>query len=253
MMHRHHDVLELLYIMEGSGAYVVGGHEYLVQPGNLVICNRGIFHGEPPGKMKEMVSGCCVLDNVLLPGRTKNTLTGRRDHPVLYFQEERGTMDFLYRTLHDYHRHQEAYEDVCERLAQTILEITLARLRRRSEVDGKTNRKPNDLIQSITEYLDEHYHEEVSLEQVEKTYHISKSALSHVFKEETGFSPMRYVMLRRIGESQNLLMNTDLPIGDISEQMGFNDNSHFSNTFKKYVGVTPAAYRKYFKAQDASK
>ena len=53
-------------------------------------------------------------------------------------------------------------------------------------------------------------------------------------------------MYRKIGESQNLLMNTELPIGTISDRMGFLDNCHFSTTFKKYIGLTPTQYRQHF-------
>lgn len=73
----------------------------------------------------------------------------------------------------------------------------------------------------------------VNLHVVDKNYHELHSQL-------------KYVMYRKIGESQNLLMNTELPIGTISDRMGFLDNCHFSTTFKKYIGLTPTQYRQHF-------
>lgn len=48
LLHKHEDVLELFYIMQGDGQYIVGGKEYIIRPGNLVICNEDILHGEAP-------------------------------------------------------------------------------------------------------------------------------------------------------------------------------------------------------------
>lgn len=248
MVHRHNDVLELLYIMEGGGGYVVGGHEYYVQPGNLIICNAGVFHGEQPGQMKSMVSYCCVMDHVLQPGWARNTISGKADHPVLFFSDERQELENIFYALFDLHRKSSEYRMACERLAQAILEIVLEKLRIRNQLNEETQQNNNKLIQDVSAFLDDHFTEDLTLEDLETRFHISRFALGHVFKEETGISPMKYVMMRRIGESQNLLMNTDLPIGDIGEQLGFNDNSHFSNAFKKYIGTTPGAYRKHFKA-----
>ena len=61
-------------------------------------------------------------------------------------------------------------------------------------------------------YLDEHYMEPIQLQSLGERFHISQFYLSHIFKAETGLSPMKYVMHRRIGQSQNLLMNTDMPV-----------------------------------------
>ena len=58
---------------------------------------------------------------------------------------------------------------------------------------------------------------------------------------------MKYVAQLKIGEAQKLLMNTDKSIGSISEELGFNDNSHFNVMFKKYTGLSPTEYRQYFK------
>ena len=89
-----------------------------------------------------------------------------------------------------------------------------------------------EFLQNVTLYLDEHYHEPISLKELAERFHISQYYLAHIFKDEIGLSPMKYVLYRRIGESQNLLMNTAMPVGEISDRLGFSDNCHFSTTFK---------------------
>ena len=102
------------------------------------------------------------------------------------------------------------------------------------------------LINQITDYLNEHYAEALTLSQISEKFFISTSHLSHVFKNETGLSPIQYMMQRRIGEAQSLLVETSLTIQQIEERLGFTDSAHFSKMFKKCVGVTPKEYRKHF-------
>lgn len=68
LLHKHEDVLELFYIMQGDGQYIVGGKEYIIRPGNLVICNEDILHGEAPFCSREMESYCCVVRGLHLAG-----------------------------------------------------------------------------------------------------------------------------------------------------------------------------------------
>lgn len=246
MIHKHDDVLELLYIMEGGGSYYVRDHEYLVQPGNMIICNAGTFHGETPSQGKSMISYCSVMKNIRSQQLPENTLTTQEELPILNFTEERQELENIFYTLYDLHGKSEMYQSTCEHLSRAILDIVLNKLKKRSRVNHQTHTNNNELVLRISEYLDAHFMEDVSLDQLEQIFYISKYTIGHIFKDETGLSPIRYVMLRRIGEAQNLLMNTGLPIGDIGERLGFNDASHFSTTFKKYIGTTPAAYRKHF-------
>ena len=75
LLHKHEDVLELFYIMQGDGQYIVGGKEYIIRPGNLVICNEDILHGEAPFCSREMKSYCCVVRGLLLPELPPNETT----------------------------------------------------------------------------------------------------------------------------------------------------------------------------------
>ena len=101
-------------------------------------------------------------------------------------------------------------------------------------------------MRQITEYLDCHYTESLSLDKIARYMHISTSYLSHLFKRETGLSPMQYVIHRRIGEAQSLLMETNLPVHLIEERLGFGSSCHLTSMFKKYVGIAPREYRRHF-------
>ena len=101
-------------------------------------------------------------------------------------------------------------------------------------------------MQQITDYINNHYKEPLTLKQISDAVFISEAYLSHLFKRDAGLSPMQYMMQRRIGEAQSLLVETSLQIADISDELGFSSDAHFSKMFKKYVGITPKEYRQHF-------
>lgn len=254
LLHRHDNVIELLYIIQGSGNYFVGDHSYVVQPGNLVICNAGVLHGEPAFQKHSFQSYCCVLSDLQLPNLPPNTLTEVSHHPILFFSQDKVDVENIMLTMHSLNTQSNEYHQVCNLLANALLNIVYIKLQDRqlqnrrqpTELNQKSN---EDFIQNITQYLDEHYMEAISLQDLASIFHMNHYYFSHIFKVETGISPMKYVMHRRIGEAQNMLMNTDVTIGTIAEKLGFGDNCHFSSMFKKYVGITPTQYRKHFHLQ----
>ena len=73
--------------------------------------------------------------------------------------------------------------------------------------------------------------------------HISPYYLSHVFKQMSGYSPVQYLLRRRIGEAQTLLITTDLSITRIAELVGYDTQSYFNLQFTKNVGMSPGKFR----------
>ncbi len=257
MLHLHDDVFELLYIMEGSGDYIVEGRTYHVSRGNLIICNQSALHGEAPASKEhanKLESYCCVMTGLHLPGLPPNVLTKKNQRPVLLFDLDSLPIEQIVTALYILDQTPDLYQDSCNKLANVMLDLVYTKIQNQAESDipSKSVRKASssqssrDFIRDVTKYMDEHFNEPITLQQMEEEFHISRCYFSHLFKRETGISPMKYVIRRRIGESQNMLMNSDLKISEIGSLVGFEDNCHFSSSFKKYVGLTPSEYRQNF-------
>ena len=71
----------------------------------------------------------------------------------------------------------------------------------------------------------------------------ARITLSHVFKQMSGYSPVQYLLRRRIGEAQTLLITTDLSITRIAEMVGYDTQSYFNLQFTKNVGMPPNKFR----------
>ncbi|MGN0434644.1 MAG: AraC family transcriptional regulator [Bilifractor sp.] len=251
LMHTHEDVLELLYISEGSGSYAVDRRLYPVQAGNLIICNQGVVHGEVLVSNHEMESYCCVMNQVHLPGLPENTITGPGIRPVLYYPENERAVFHLMQALYEISHGEEADTDVCGQLGQSLLELVCLRLRKEAGTGDRRNPRVDEIISEVVDYLDQHYRDLLTVTEMQERFHISRSYLSHLFKRETGMSMKQYILARRVGEAQNLLMNSCMSMGEICEDLGFGDNCHFSSTFRKIVGLSPTEYRNHFKGDDA--
>jgi AraC family transcriptional regulator len=92
-------------------------------------------------------------------------------------------------------------------------------------------------------YIQAHLEEKISLVQLAAVAQMSPTYFAHLFKQATGLAPHQYVSLCRIEHAKRLLAETDMPLIEISIQVGCADQSHFTALFRRYVAMTPNAYR----------
>ncbi|MDA3845281.1 MAG: AraC family transcriptional regulator [Vallitaleaceae bacterium] len=101
-------------------------------------------------------------------------------------------------------------------------------------------------IMPVIEYLSCDFVQPFSLEKLSNDFFIDKYYLSHLFKENTGFTLYEYVQLKRIQKAKTLIQAGEV-ISKVSTDCGFMDYSNFYKTFKKLVQMSPSAYKKILK------
>lgn len=94
-------------------------------------------------------------------------------------------------------------------------------------------------------FLERHYTERVSLAQLCQYVGMSKSALLRAFTKEKGVTPYRYLEAIRINAAKALLEQGVSPL-ETAMRTGFSDQSHFTNYFSRFIGVSPGTYREIF-------
>lgn len=99
------------------------------------------------------------------------------------------------------------------------------------------------MAEDIISYVNEHFSEDITLEQLAKRAGLSPYHFIRTFKRETGFTPHEYIIHVRISTAKYLLKNTQLTIKSICFDTGFSSESIFCTSFKKQMGVTPGEYR----------
>lgn len=100
-------------------------------------------------------------------------------------------------------------------------------------------------VQAVCDYLLAHLDEPVSLDALASVANLSKYHLLRSFTRETGITPYSYLETLRIDRAKALLKAGETP-ANVALATGFWDQSHFSNTFKRQIGLTPGQYRRVF-------
>jgi AraC family transcriptional regulator len=98
-------------------------------------------------------------------------------------------------------------------------------------------------VRKALEYLHDTYAQEFSLDRIAAAAGLSKYYLERVFKKATGLPPHTYMLMLRIEAAKKLLASSSMPIAEIAMELGFSDQSHFTNAFKRRTGFTPQTYR----------
>ena len=116
----------------------------------------------------------------------------------------------------------------------------------RQKKDAKPRFSAQDIqqIETIALYLNDHYAQGTSIEQLVKIACMSATKLQKTFKEYHGCTITAYVQQRRISQSEHLLANTELSIGQVAESVGYAKASRFAELFRKSTGLLPGEYRK---------
>ena len=244
-MHAHANELEIILINSGQGVYSIDGKRRAVKEGDIIIYNSNVVHEETFGIDGQINSYCCGISNLHLTGLRPNALISDEVSPVFasggHYQDIANLLELMFTQLAG--RLPRAPE-TCHYLMLSLISILLDLTQSYVEREDRKGLKNNILGRRIKNYIDEHYAEDLTLESIAKAINVSIYYMSHIFKEETGYSPLQYVSRRRIGEAQSLLVQTDYSATQIGAMVGFGNPSYFNAMFTKNVGMSPLKYRR---------
>lgn len=98
-------------------------------------------------------------------------------------------------------------------------------------------------LHNINTYIDDNIQSKFNLDELSKVLNLNKYGFVKKFKASTGMSPMNYILMQKIFSSKKIItQNAD--ITQIAFDYEFTDLAHYSNTFKRYIGISPKEYQK---------
>jgi len=112
-----------------------------------------------------------------------------------------------------------------------------------SKVNSYNNKSIKLILRKAVEYLQQHYHEPITLNEVAEHTFVSTYYISRMFKKEMGKNFVDYLNELRIEKAKELLKDVRYKTYEVAEKVGIPDAHYFSRLFKKYVGKTPTEYR----------
>lgn len=241
-MHVHKNLVEVLLVYEGNGIYTIEHNKYIAKKGDLIFYNSGVVHDEFGGHGDNLSTYCLGISNLKLVHLEKDKIIAENYCPVIncydYFEEILSILEIIQHNIDTNSANVAEYSDF-------LMQALIVKFCTIIEQNGNFKQiKEPSLATKVKIYIDKNYNENISLQTIAVAVNANQYYLSHIFKGETGFSPMQYVTRRRIGEAQNLLINTKLSITEIAANVGYNNSNYFQNVFRKMVGFTPGDYRK---------
>ena len=236
-----HNCSELFYVIEGQGQFLIENQTYPVSVNDLVIVNPNVLHTEVSlnaSPLKYIVLGVEGLE-LSVTAEDNNT-----NFCILNLKNIRDTiLHYLQNMLTEIENKKTGYELICQDLMEVLI-VLLGRQTNFSTILTPVNKKTTRLCGSAKRYIDSHYQENITLDQLADICHVSKYHLAHIFTEEYGVSPINYLISKRIAEAEHLLRTTDFSLSLISNTTGFSSPSYFAQIFKKQKGVSPTEFRK---------
>jgi AraC-like DNA-binding protein len=251
-----HDFIELRYVFSGNCNYILNGMSYPVKSGDLIICNPGVEHTNSFVHSKELTTEFHVgFTDIHLKNLPKNTLYPETQSPIIFIPSNH-RQEFVkccYEILSEYDSKKQINDLMIKSLVMKLLVLLIRELypEQKTLEDTQTlgyefeSSNKTYVVNTIITYLTENYARKISLSKISQNMYLSPVYISKLFKEETGESPINYLIQLRLEKAKEILAHAENPsIKDIAKSVGYDDAYYFSKLFKKYYGVSPSNYKK---------
>lgn len=247
-----HDILEMAFVMSGTGRYRVDGKTFSIQEGDLLIFNPGVRHqalycpeAEVPAteffvgfsdiQFQGIPANTMPLPNGAILLHTTGELRRKLYRICTSMQEEKAVS------------RQGRYFMMKAYLMQFILLVIREQCEPVEKSKGCSFESVNKkyLVEQIINYFEDHYSEKISLDQIAENMYLSPFYISKIFKSETGETPIRHLIDIRLENAMALLEDGwQGSIQEVAARVGYDDAYHFSKLFKKRYGISPSQARK---------
>lgn len=237
-----HEYYVIGFIESGRRQLLCKNKEYIIESGDLILFNPGDNHTCQQIDGKTLDYRCMNIKEDIMK-KAVFEITGKNYLP--YFKENAvfnsdivPSLQELYLMIINGEKDFKKEEIFLFIIEQLITEYT-------DVVPVTTLSEMNTEIKTVCGFLEENYMNNITLNDLSNLTGLNKYYLLRSFTKQKGISPYSYLESIRISKAKKLLEQGIAPI-DAALQTGFTDQSHFTNFFKKFIGLTPKQYMKIF-------
>lgn len=236
-----HDVLELTYVDKGQLHSVVGGVDYLLKQGDMMVYGINQWH------MQYADTDCTTSFITITFDMEGDDLSALTDRVFTMSPQD---VDILKAITYEQERNDEYSGDMILYLLGRLL-IQMLRSQKenvdtRLRVPAALNAE-NDIINRALRFIAEHVREKLSVSIVAKGIGVSPSHLTALFHKSMNIAPGEYIRRTKLEESKQLIREGQMNFSQISEALSYSTVHHFSRQFKEKFGITPSEYAKAIK------
>lgn len=250
-----HDEMEICYVKQGTGKYLIDGCVYEFSKGDVFIINNDQIHlAYDDTDMVMQVTmfqpsiiwpgGMYVMDyDYLKPFLEADTsFCNKLDHNHPHIGK---VVDILMEIEDEFINKTDGYKLMIKSLLLKLMTTIIRYFKQDAQEESgqKVSGINAQKLKCVLEYIEHSYSQQLKLSDLARISGMSVSHFCHLFKELTGIAPMDYILRRRISASKEMLKNCDSKILEVASECGFNSLSNFNKFFKIFTGLSPRQYR----------
>ncbi|GMK38626.1 AraC family transcriptional regulator [Paenibacillus sp. CCS19] len=255
-LHKHLDFSELVIVLNGNATHIVNSESSFIKKGDVFVINEETFHAYKDPHDFKICNIMFRSDFLHTAGPDLRTLNG---YQALFILEP------FYRSIHSYKsklslsipnleyvsslisamsdEYINKYQGHQTMLKSRFMELVVYLSRQYDHQDKGMNSNLMHLANAIS-YIEDHYLQPITLEEIASQSDISVRHLNRIFKSYYRTTPIAYLHKLRFERACTMLKQTKLSIADIASDCGFNDSNYFTRQFTKTFGNSPKAYRR---------
>lgn len=246
-----HEEVQITLILEGTFICQVESEELKMQEGDIVFINSGILHQIYPAKKYYGKLYSFIFRGDFLGGKgSKIYQTSvepflNNEIPFLFFEKKKNAnlQDMLHAVVDRYRNMTKHYALEINIVMSRIWILLCENMPEIGDVINPGKQRDDARIKRALLYIQTHYAENISLDDIARESYIGRSELCRCFQRVLGTSPKEFLLQYRIRQATILLKKSEYQIADVAELTGFSSPSHFGSYFKKFMGYTPKEYR----------
>lgn len=249
--HWHHSY-EILRILRGSFTIEIDLESYELKEGDICIVGSGELH-QLEGKSSDTLHDVIIFNPHILEFSYQDQFQEDIISPIL--NQEYALPHIIRPKEPGYEKVATIYNTITQESDNWYFEAKMGlltiinelhrvhRFIKTSRIKNETEKLRIDRYKSLISYMEEHFAQKVTLEELGELVGCNTQYLCHFFKEISGESPIQYLIGYRILQAQNMLIHTTKSVLEISFDCGFENVSYFIRQFRKYTGISPGKYR----------
>lgn len=254
-MHEHADFCELVIVLSGTAMHCVNDESYFIRKGDVFVLGDGVYHGYHDAKK------LCICNIMFRP---EHFILGEQDIRKLPGYHALFVIEPYLTRNHEFQSHLslklQDYEDIYSLINTMLSEyqsqtpgrktmlsayflMLVTKLSRLYQLPSKTTESKILYIAESVSYIETHFRESITIEEIAKISNLSPRHFSRLFQASYHTSPGNYILSLRMECACRLLKQSTYTISEIAFESGFNDSNYFSRQFHKFYEMSPRDYR----------
>lgn len=249
LYHHYHSTYEIFFMLDGYRYSFFGSGVHRIVHGDILIFKPYVLHyndNRESNYFKRYVMNFSdkAFSSVLDENETKRLLSCLKTGVIHLEEHEIPQFENLFKEINGSQIINGSYDR--KRLAILLfnfIDMLGKRTVKHCFSTGADIVCSEEMVNTLN-YINRHFMEDISLDDIIKHVHMSKSYFCKVFKKETGHTFLQYINDMRTVYAHRLLTESDMPIQKIAENAGFSSIAHFERVFKQAHGISPREMRK---------